>query len=1474
MKRSTYRKVHFRGWPGSDNWRPPVTPEPYSPRLGDRVGLVVVAAAEVGAVPERFGLGAYLVTSGRSILDAGLIVPDGLDTVDFTVWAASQTVRTPSGPKQWSVVTASEFFHPYSGIFTKRAYSGASWCIGPDLGRIFGLMAEHSVPRRGPNQDGWELWMPGWGIKGEKGNVHRVSPHRPCLRVEARRVGWQVSFGPCEKGYGKYVDGKQWRVALLDVLSLAYALDADRGASFGERRVNLGLDPVELSVAVPVDSGGAERMAAAVSAVHELALALDDRASQWFTTSRDLAEGRGRLDLARTVSPGGIAAQVLTRFGVKAPHLTFGRPEPELDAWAESFHGGWCEADPRFLGVPFSAVSLDVSSCFPLVADLIGWWELLCAERVVKRKVTGRLRRLCRLAVEDPTVLLDPAVWRQFGCCLVLVQPNGEVFPVEVEDRFRPDGRLEFVPLSSPDRPVWMCALDVLAAAVKSRQVPDILEATAYIPEGRQAGVRAHLPLLPCLVADGLEGPSRPIVEHRQKLKGQGDLVTAAELRVVVNALVFGNFARMDDIWMREGTAWVRGEKPGPQICLPIASSVTGGSHLLLAILERLVVDKGGVVAYRDTDSSIIPASPSGGDITFPNGERVHSLTWEDIERVLRTFDTLCPSGDLWKCERGEEPTPLRALVFGPKRHVEWVGDSIADFTESDLGGTYAPPPAIQERSAEGYRLWSFVAVERERAFALARGVDPDAIRPTAPWDIGQDYPFPAIRRLMVKTPEMARLLPSCLRAQPGAKYIEANGAVWSGISHDRTVVALDPGGDLSGWIGLPWVDKRTGEPVQVTTDPESPDRLILETLDERAAQWSREPRSKPIDSVVIDPDLIAYEGRVSGVIDADENGLGDLESRRPVYRDADRLPALQKEARRLGYRTFARRADLPISVAKRLANGRPISETNVVRALEALRADRSLRLCALEGCNRPTSRPERDVLLQGPPGPGLPDAAIRNRTIARHLCTRLLWVRCSPRRPLRSTCVSPLCDIESPNRKEVNEMHPRLQDVVDSFQRTMWLPSPWIVYVVLAAVAANRMGSPPVWLLLVGPPSSGKTETLDALSLLPEFLAVSTFTEAGLLSGSSTREGGSATGGLLMELANPGLLVASDMGTLLNEHGSTRNRLFNCLREVFDGKFIRRLGTNGGKMFGWTGHAGFIGACTEAIDSPSIDLGALGERFSYFRLPETTSGDEFMACVVSDENIGHLGDIRRARAELVAQFFENHPIPGGFPLITEPEQERLATLATIGSRCRSSVEREGHSREIELVPGAERAPRLLPPVPAPARGARGDRSAGERNLGAPGQGGARRHAPWAPQGDRVLDGSSGGPHHRGHRGASTPAPDAGAPPPPGPVRPWGGRTRRGPSGAMGTVPMAQGELVGRRGGRAMGRVRRRRPVVFTLISGGGRVAVVRHGWVRGRPVHAAACALCWAGVYDQAEFAKVVLWVQDHLERVHGCAA
>lgn len=347
--------VQVRGWPGLDGYRPPPSARGHADRLSDRIAMVMAVAALADSMPESFGLGAYLVVSGATVLHALMAVPDSCPRSIRSIigrWAAANAIDTVCGPRPWQVVTLSEFCDPKATVasspwaFAPRVYTGRGIVVGIELGRIFGLMAAHCIARRGRNADGWEVWLPGWGFARPTG-VRRSSPHRPPLWVRPRRVGWRVQFAPCgsDKGVpaGKRVDGRPWPGSFVDGLSLAYGLDADRGASYAEHRANFGLSAVELPVVTTLDAAGATQMAAAVSGVHEFALALDEHAGRWFTTAKDRREGRGRLDLTRVASPAAIAAEVPARLGQRPPLLQFDLSDAEHQAWCEAFYGGWVD---------------------------------------------------------------------------------------------------------------------------------------------------------------------------------------------------------------------------------------------------------------------------------------------------------------------------------------------------------------------------------------------------------------------------------------------------------------------------------------------------------------------------------------------------------------------------------------------------------------------------------------------------------------------------------------------------------------------------------------------------------------------------------------------------------------------------------------------------------------------------------------------------------------------------------------------------------------------------------------------------------------------------------------------------------------------------------------------------------------------------------------------------------------------------
>src|SRR5438477_2365162 len=97
-------------------------------------------------------------------------------------------------------------------------------------------------------------------------------------------------------------------------------------------------------------------------------------------------------------------------------------------------------------------------------------------------------------------------------------------------------------------------------------------------------------------------------------------------------------------------------EQPAEFYCPVIASLVTGGSHLLCAMLERTVRDMGGHIAAMDTDSAMIVSTKDGGLIPCAGGpERlahyqegsgnaaIRALSFAQVESIRQRFERLSP---------------------------------------------------------------------------------------------------------------------------------------------------------------------------------------------------------------------------------------------------------------------------------------------------------------------------------------------------------------------------------------------------------------------------------------------------------------------------------------------------------------------------------------------------------------------------------------------------------------------------------------------------------------------------------------------------------------------------------------------------------------------------------------------------------------------------------------------------------------
>ena len=265
------------------------------------------------------------------------------------------------------------------------------------------------------------------------------------------------------------------------------------------------------------------------------------------------------------------------------------------------------------------------------------------------------------------------------------------------------------------------------------------------------------------------------------------------------------------------------------------------------------------------------------------------------------------------------------------------------------------------------------------------------------------------------------------------------------------------------------------------------------------------------------------------------------------------------------------------------------------------------------------------------------------------------------------------------------------LDQAVAVFSKWLALKDPTPVYAVFGAVAANMLPGDAVWLGLIAPPSSAKTEILNALGRVPHVEMAATLTPAALLSGTPKRQvGPGAKGGLLHKLGAFGVLVLRDFGSILSMHPETRTELLAALREIYDGAWTRHLGVDGGKELSWKGKLGLVFAATESLDDYHAVIASLGHRFLICRM--ASDGDNQL-----DKAFDHSGEAAKTmRDELAAAvsglFADLQQNP---PTLSEAERLRLRRVVRLAVRLRAHVERDRYTREILSIHGAEGPARM-----------------------------------------------------------------------------------------------------------------------------------------------------------------------------------
>jgi hypothetical protein len=359
------------------------------------------------------------------------------------------------------------------------------------------------------------------------------------------------------------------------------------------------------------------------------------------------------LDPIQAFSPATIAKAYFRAMGIR-PLLA---RQPDFDravlGWAMSaYYGGRVECLIRRHPVPVTV--LDIRSTYPTLCILLRAFRFLTAERVLVVDATDEVRRMLeKITFAD---CLKRRTWtRLVG--LVKIVPEGATLPIRARFSGNPQWEMGIEDVSGAEG-YWWTIPDAVAAKLLDGQLPGQIERAILLrPEGTQPGLRSSR-LRGEVKVDPRRGDLfKTVVQERERVRSAGD--DEAErlqrfLKTFGNASGYGlhvEFRRRDlakgkreevTVHGRHDDPWTRKleapEDPGPWCFPPLAACITGGARLLLALIEKMVAERGGVHAYMDTDSIFVVSNREGRDI---NG--IRALSWVEVDEIVECLSSLNP---------------------------------------------------------------------------------------------------------------------------------------------------------------------------------------------------------------------------------------------------------------------------------------------------------------------------------------------------------------------------------------------------------------------------------------------------------------------------------------------------------------------------------------------------------------------------------------------------------------------------------------------------------------------------------------------------------------------------------------------------------------------------------------------------------------------------------------------------------------
>lgn len=264
------------------------------------------------------------------------------------------------------------------------------------------------------------------------------------------------------------------------------------------------------------------------------------------------------------------------------------------------------------------------------------------------------------------------------------------------------------------------------------------------------------------------------------------------------------------------------------------------------------------------------------------------------------------------------------------------------------------------------------------------------------------------------------------------------------------------------------------------------------------------------------------------------------------------------------------------------------------------------------------------------------------------------------------------------------------LKDIKAAYKEIFYLEDDMIVDIVCAVAIATKLHCDPIWLLIIGGSSSGKSEIIGTLGTIPFVFPISSMTENTFLSNMRTSDGKEAS--LLHRIGTNGMITMKDYTSILAMRNEKRELIVSQMREIFDGKLDKEAG-NGNPQH-WEGKINWIGAVTDSVYLKEDESAGMGRRTINYIMPKQ---DRKTTTRRARANNADIGEKRRALQQAFAEYVMNavENIQGSLPDIDDDLAEELINLADFVTLSRTPTERN-YRNELVLVPDPEMPMRVF----------------------------------------------------------------------------------------------------------------------------------------------------------------------------------